>query len=262
MTQRANDLPLPASSGSPSSGPPGSGPFVLAATVSAPFELALSAGVDRRVLLARAGLNEGDLDEPDALVPRDAQTAIWEVVGELPEAETIALDLAERSELGAMGVVGWAMTHAPNGRAVVDSIRRYARLFGDPYIPLIEHDADRTVIHREFEPRIVATRVLPEYAPASTVVLLRRSLGLEADEPLALEVWFQHSPPRDDSRHRALFACPIRFGAPETRLVLSGAALERPIEGRDPNLYAYLDRHALSLARGVPQTSTLAARVS
>jgi AraC-like DNA-binding protein len=117
------------------------------------------------------------------------------------------------------------------------------------------------VIHRVFDERIARTRVLPEYAPASTVVLLRQLTALPPAEPLALEVWFQHSAPRDRSIHDEIFACPVRFDAPETRLVLSRAALERPVVGRDPALYQYLDRHALALAKTFPDATSLATRV-
>jgi AraC-like DNA-binding protein len=103
--------------------------------------------------------------------------------------------------------------------------------------------------------------VLPEYAPASTVVLLRQLTALPPEEPLALEVWFQHPSPRDRSIHDELFRCPVRFDAPETRLVLSRSAIERPVVGRDPALYEYLDRHALALAKTFPEATSLSARV-
>jgi AraC-like DNA-binding protein len=251
MTEDANGLSLPATRG----------PLVLAGTVRGPFELAVATGVSRQSLLARMGLKESDLDDPDAKVPLEAQTVMWEALAELPSSETLGVRLGRSVLVGELGVVGWAMLHAPNARAVIESIRRYGTLFGDPYVPEIDDDADRTIIHRVFDERIARTRVLPEYAPASTVVLLRQLTELPPEEPLALEVWFQHAAPRDRSEHDAIFGCPVLFDASETRLVLSRRALERPIVGRDPALYEYLDRHALALAKTFPDAKSLAARV-
>jgi AraC-like DNA-binding protein len=251
MTQDANGLSLPATGGR----------LILAGPVRGTFQLALAMGVDRAKLLDRMGVGEGALDDPDAKVPLESQTVVWEALAELPSSETLGVTLGRRALIGELGVVGWAMLHAPNARAVIESIRRYGTLFGDPYVPEIEDEADRTVIHRQFDERIARTRLLPEYAPASTVVLLRQLTQLPDDVPLALEVWFQHSAPRDRSLHEEVFRCPVLFDAPETRLVLSRPALERPVIGRDPALYEYLDRHALALAKTFPDATSLAARV-
>jgi AraC-like DNA-binding protein len=251
MTDDATQLPLNANRE----------PMVLVGAVKATFELALSLGLERGRLLARLGLQEGDLDDPDAKVPLEAHTALWEALAELPSADTLALKLAEGGSNPVSGVLAWLVTHAPTARDMLESIRRYRAFFGDPYIPEIEDYDDCLVVHRVFEPRIARTRIMPEFAPASTVALIRRLTQLPGSAPLALDVWFQHEAPPSRAAHDAFFGCRVRFGAPETRLVLARAAVDRKVVGRDPELYAYLDRHARSLVETFRESDSLSARV-
>lgn len=237
------------------------GPMILASMVRATVGVAVAAGLDRATLLARMGIREEDLADPDRPVPLEAQTAAWEALGEHPRAETLALQIGQHLRVELLGLVGWVMAHAPNGRAMLGVVRRYRGLFGDPYVPEIDDTPDAFVIHRVFEPRIARTRVMPEYAPASTVVLLRDLLGVAPAERFVRDVWFQHAAPRDVDAHERFFGCPVRFSAPETRIVLAGDVMDRPPRARDPGLYAYLDRHALALSTMLAERSTLAERV-
>lgn len=251
MSEDASDLSSSATAG----------PRVLSSMVHATLEIAVASGLDRATLLARMGIREADLADPDSAVPLEAQTAAWEALGEHPRAETLALELAQHCRAELLGLIGWVMAHSPSGRAMLGVVRRYGALFGDPYVPEIDDTPDVFVIHRVFEPRIARTRVMPEYAPASTMVLLRDLLGLDPAEQLACDVWFQHPPPRDVTAHERFFGCPVRFSAPETRLVLATDIMNRPPRSRDPGLNAYLDRHALALSATLAERSTLAERV-
>ncbi len=237
------------------------GPMVLASTVRATVDTAVAAGLDRAALLARMRIREEDLADPDRAVPLEAQTAAWEALGEHPRAETLALEFAEHFRVDLLGVIGWVMAHAPNAREMIGTVRRYRALFGDPYVPEIEDAPDAFVIHRVFEPRIARTRVMPEYAPASTVVLLRDIVGVDPAERFVRDVWFQHPAPRDVGAHERFFGCRVRFSAPETRIVLAGEVMDRPPRTRDPGLYAYLDRHALALSTTLGERATAAERV-
>ncbi len=250
MTEDASDLTFRAT-----------GPSVLAAIVRGTVEAAVAAGVDRRTLLGRMRLTEGDLADPDRPVPLEAHTVAWECLGEHPAAETLALEVARHLKTESLGVFGWVVAHAPTARDVFAVMTRYRSLFGDPYTPQVELSDEAVVIHRVFEPRIARTRVMPEYAPATTLVLLRDLLGLEAEETVAREVWFQHGPPRDPSVHERFFGCAVRWSAPETRFVIDGGILGRAPRKADPHLHAYLDRHALALSASLASGQSVTERV-
>lgn len=251
MSEDAKDLALAATDG----------PKVLASTVRVTVETAVAVGLDRAALLARMGITEADLTDPDRPVPVEAQTLAWEALAEHPSAETLGIELARRIRIEDFGVVGWVIAHAPTGRDMVACLRRYRTLFGDTYSPEIDDVGDTVVIHRVFEPRLARTRVLPESAPASTVALLRELLEIAPSAPLAREVWFQHAAPRDPAAHEAFFGCPVRFSSPETRLVLSRDVLDRAPPSRNPSLHTYLERHALALSEAFASRATIAERV-
>lgn len=238
------------------------GAVVLASAVRSTVDLAVALGSDRAALLARIGLTEADLADPDGAVPVDAHTAAWEVLDEHPAAETLSIELAQQLRLDSLGVFGWVMANAATGREVIECIRRYRNLFGgDPYTPDIEEVAGAVVMHRVFEPRIARQRVSAEIAPASTVAFLRQLLALDPSVPLVREVWYQHGAPRDPSVHEAFFGCTPLFSAPETRLVLAGDVLERPVAKRDASLHAYLERHARSLSVLFAERGSIGERV-
>lgn len=60
--------------------------------------------------------------------------------------------------------------------------------------------------------------------------------------PLAVEFRFEQ--PDEVDRYRAAFGCPLRFGQPENRLLLSAADLRAPIPSRNPLMLA-LHEHVL-----------------
>jgi AraC-like DNA-binding protein len=261
MTQDASELTSGANSGASETPVAGEGTRVLATVVRSTVDLAVAVGVGREALLQRMGVQESELSDPEHFVSLEAHMAVWDAIGEVPNAETLAFDLARAMRVDRLGVVGWAIQNAPTALDAILSIRRYSGLFGDPYVPQIELEADVVVIHRAFESRIARTRVMPEHAPASTLVLLRELTGMGPDERVALEVWFQHAPPSDPTVHEEFFGCPVRFLAPETRLVLDRRAVERPLLKRDPTLYAYVDRHARALSERQAEQASLSGRV-
>jgi AraC-like DNA-binding protein len=263
MTQDASELTSGAKETSGASETPiaGDGTKVLATVVRSTVELAVAIGVGREALLERMGVQEWELSDPEHFVSLEAHMTVWDAIGEMPNAETLAFDLARAMRVDRLGVVGWAIQNAPTALDAILSIRRYGGLFGDPFVPRIESEPDVIIIHRAFEPRMARTRVMPEHAPAATLVLLRELTGMGPEERVAREVWFQHAPPRDPTLHEHFFGCPVRFHAPETRLVLERRAVERPLLKRDPTLYAYVDRHARALSERQAEQASLSGRV-
>jgi AraC-like DNA-binding protein len=95
------------------------------------------------------------------------------------------------------------------------------------------------------------------------VTLLRELANLRKGEPLALEAAFQHPPLPADAlaELQSSIGCPLRFNEGETRLVLSRAALERPVVAPNQGLFAYLERHAEALQARVRASASIASRV-
>lgn len=252
MTDAANELTSAANE---------AGPFLLASVVRGMFEVAVSAGLDRGQLLRRIECDEATLCDTNARVPQEALVRLWEALGELPIAATLSIVLAERLSFDHLGVVGWAMVNSAVAGDIIRISQRFAKLFGDPIVPLIEETPDAMIVHKVFPRRIAATRIAPEFAPANTVWMIRELTGATRDDRLVREVWFQHAAPEDPSGHERFFGAPVRWSAPETRLVLTREAADRRILRRNPALYEYLERHARALEHVVGVAPTVASRV-
>lgn len=234
---------------------------MLASIVRGLFEVAVGAGVDRAALLRRLEVDEATLADTNASVPLEAHMRVWEALGELALPEPLALGLVRHFRVDMFGVFGWVMMNVPLAGDIVKVSRRFQALVGDPFVPNIDDTADAMTIHRVFEPRIAKTRVAPEYAVAITVWLIREMTGIAPGEELVREVWFQHPPLDDAPLHDAFYGVNVRWSAPETRLVLARSAVDRPVLRRNPELFAYLEKHAEELQAKIAASSSVANRV-
>jgi AraC-like DNA-binding protein len=94
-----------------------------------------------------------------------------------------------------------------------------------------------------------------------TVALLRNLLGLPKSAPLAREAHYQCARPESGPDRASVLGCPVTFGAPETRLLLHRAPIERPLPRHDPALFAYLERHTRSILARIPAAGRAADQV-
>jgi AraC-like DNA-binding protein len=239
------------------------GGTVLAALVQGNLHAARAFGLDADALQRAAGLSNEALADPDGRVSFDRYVALWEAINADPRALVFGAWLGDGMRLQALGVVGYVMQNAPDVRAALYCLERFNGLLGDGIGPEISERDGHLVLHRAEPPRVARLLSLSIAAPLGTVTLLREIAGLDATEPLALEVAFQHPPFPPDTllALERTFACPLRFNESETRLVLPRAVLDRPLRSPNPGLFAYLERHAEALQARVTASASLAARV-
>ncbi|NUP11354.1 MAG: AraC family transcriptional regulator [Polyangiaceae bacterium] len=239
------------------------GGSVLAAMVRGNLEAAAAFGLDAQALSRAARLAPESLADPDGRVASERHIALWEAIEADPHALAFALWLARGIQIGALGVVGYVMQHAADGRAALDCLERHARLLGDGVGPVLTDQGDRLSLHRTEPPRIARLTAFSIAAPLGTITLLRELMRLPAEAPLAVELAFQHPPLAEPilAEVEAIACCPVLFNASETRLVLSKALLERPLQAPNPSLFEYLDRHARALTDKLTSATKISDRV-
>jgi AraC-like DNA-binding protein len=245
-------LPLPESP---------SGTSVLAAMVAGNLEAAAAYGLPARELAAQAGIDPRDLADPDGRVPFDSHVRLWQAIDADPRAQDFGFWLGANVSLRMLGVVGFAMQHAPDVRAAFGCLERYRRLINDQVSPIIDELPDRVVFRRAELPEIARLATIVVAAPVGTLTLLRELTGVSASTPLALEAAFQHPAPANVERYYGVLGCPIAFNAPETRIALRREAFALPVRRPDPGLFAYLERHASALQARVADRQSLSARI-
>lgn len=237
--------------------------LVLAAIVGSVVEAGALAGLDPAALRHELGLSPADFEDPDALLPFESYIAAWEAITRGPHGAELGLRLGAYSSPRQLGALGYAMLHAPSALAAIDLFRRYRRLVSDTLAPEIDVDDTRVTYHLVWPARVARIFQFADCAFASTLTTLRGMAGLASDAPLAIEAWYQCPRPPGPDRE-AVFGCPVRYSAAETRFVLRRAPLESPLPRADPQLFGYLERHASGLLARLPadgRTSVRARRL-
>jgi len=231
----------------PSGSDDGTGVSVLAALVIGSLEAAAAFGLSVPELRARAGLGERELADPDGRVPRDGYTRLLQAIDAAAGAEQFGFWLGETVSVRSLGVAGFAMQHAADVRSAFRCLERFRSWLGERASSSIEEQADRVVFRQRQPPELARLGSLGVAAPVGALTLLRELSSWRAGAQLALEVSFQHAPPPDLDRYRTVFACPVSFGAAETRLEIVRAVFDVPVRRADPSLFAYLERHQAAL---------------
>jgi AraC-like DNA-binding protein len=234
---------------------------VMAAMVAGHLQAAAAFGLPATRLQEAAGLRDDDLRDPDGRVPFERCVALWEAIEVEPRGQDFGFWLGGSVTVATLGVVGFAMQHAPDVRAAFHCLDRFRKLMNDAVIPRIEeHDAE--VVFRQTEPpRIAGLAAMAAAGPVGTVTLIRELTGHAPERSFTVAAAFQHPPPANAARYAEELRCPITFGAPETRLVLRREVFDLPLRRTDPGLYRYLEQHAATLQAQLPDRASVASQV-
>lgn len=232
---------------------------VAARKVLAVLVVAERAGLSRAEALARIGLRPADVADPDARVPQDAWRAVWEHVVEATGDPAIGLRAAAGVDPGYFGVIDYAARSCATVGEAVPLAARYFRLantFGRLELTPLP-DGLRVSRHVLGDEGLALPRQAAEFALATMVRVFRL-----AAQPFSLAaVRFRYPAPADHGPHRALFACPVHFGAPQDAVDLDAAALAVPMRAPDPRLKALVESHAAHLLAALPEDEDLVASV-
>jgi len=236
---------------------------VLAALVLGNLRAAEAFGFDGKLLREQAGLSDALFADPDGRVPFEHHVLLWESIERDPRAVDLGIWLGSSIGADALGVVGYVMQHAPDVRTALHCLERFNRLLGDGIGPSLTERAEQVVLHRVEPPRLACLQAMSIAAPLGMVTLLRQLAGLTAHETIALEATFQHPPlaPEAGAQLSQLLGCPLVFNAPETRLVLPRALLDRALVAPHVGLLSYLERHAETLQAKLRDSASLSARI-
>ncbi len=230
---------------------------IMASVVRSVVDIAEHMGMERGAMLAHLDLTATDFDDPDGLLPLEAYIRAWEHIAGRPEHAELGLKLGEMSSPRFLGALGYAIVHAPDGLAAVRMFHRYRSLVSNTLAPEIDIDDEHVIYHLVWPPRIARLVQFADCAFAGSLTLIRNLLELPAGVRLACEAHYQCARPVTGPDRSSALGCPVRFGAPETRLVMFRAPIARPLPRHDPSLFAYLERHAASvLARASASGST------
>lgn len=217
-------------------------------------------GIDGGSLLAAAGLDEAQVNDPDGRLPSAAVAALWRTALERSGEPDLGLRVALAVPFGTYRVIDFLAASAPT---VGEGLSRVAR-----YFPLINASLEWTLSHEPSAVRMAlgspgdATalpRPYAEYALVVTILHCRAASGF--DWPLEAVSFGFPAPPSSEAHVRAL-GCPVRFGQPKNELTMARSTWELPSRAASSELLRTLEEHADRMISALRSDKELEARVA
>ena len=197
-------------------------------------------GVDSARLLRDCSFDAAGLDKPEARVPADEISLLWQLAVERSGKATLGLSRELAARHGNLDAVGHAMLCSPTLHDGLERLARYLALVSDGATFGLEADArGQWLVLGNIGSRRPVPRQRVEYG-VLTMLMLCRWLTRRELQPLALELVFAQ--PADLAPYREAFGLTPRFGASANRLLLSGSDLHAPIPTQHPALAALHER--------------------
>jgi len=222
------------------------------------LELAIArAGGDADLFLRTVGVPRALLEKGDARLPAATVHAAITRAGDLMNDPCFSLRVADAIPLGTIDVLDFAVRSSPTVRDALHRVIRYFSLIDDCSELHLEEDGDvaRLRVTRKIS---TSPRVATELLFAVLLSRLRQITGTPC--PLR-EVRFLAKGPVDAAPHVRFFLTNVSFAAGKNELVLDRAWLGTPCLEPDPELAAFVDRHADALVAQIQERTDFLERV-
>lgn len=213
-------------------------------------------GVARAELLARIGVQPSDLQDGEAQLGLGVWRDLWNVVVEVLDDPGVGLDAGRQIDRGYFGVIDYIVrSSATVGDALAQGGRFFPLANTQGRLRLVRTESSLVVErHLAGDESLVLPPQAAEFALAAMVQLFRDA----AASPWSLErVTFRHAEPADPSSHRALFRCPVEFGAACDSLAVGVCVLATPMGDPDPHLHRLIATHGERLLADLPPSSNV-----
>jgi AraC-like DNA-binding protein len=198
------------------------------------LEMFAAEGIDVAALFEEAGLDRSALDDAAGRFDIDDVSRLWELAVARSGKATLGLSKGMAHTYGKLGIVGHELIAWPTLLAALQRLERSMNVVSNAAtFALVEAREGWwfELGHRGGERPVPRQRV--EFGMLTMLGFCSWVTGGEL-RPLAVE--FVYSEPADATPHRAVFACPLRFGASANRALLSRADMERVLPCRDASM--------------------------
>ena len=201
-------------------------------------------GYDLDALLATAGLQREDVENPDAVIAPSACAAVFAAAHRERRVPNLPLQLAVHTPVGTTPLLDYLIVSSDTVGQGLDRLARYLRIV-NPGIRLVVSGDSNPV-------RVAVERASGSFEVELTVALSLLRFRRETDEQLrAVHACFTHEPD-DVAEYAEVLGCPIRVRASWNGWALSKTAMSVPLRRRDPALRRWLERQAAGVLTRLP----------
>lgn len=205
------------------------------------IERAERMGARRDDLLARSGLTEAILSEPDARVAVARHWDLWLAVIDLLPDPALGVKLGSNVQVRQAGLVGYSMLHSPSLDRAIERLIRYERILEDTTYLTLEHEGGSVHLVVEEPLPLAGLRQPIESDVAAIVSCFREITGVDQ---LPRNVQLPYPRPATIESYRQALGDSIDFEAPRAAIVFEASDMGLPVVARDETLCSYLDDHA------------------
>ena len=195
-----------------------------------------AAGCDSAALLAEAGFDLKSLDGPNVRCPLTHTERLWRIAVTATGDPAFGIKVASHIKQTTFHVLGYGLAASSTLKEAFERVQRYCHVASDA----IEYEFSRSggEYHFVIEP---APNVADESVDALVAAYLRMCRSLIGHEYSPLRIEFRRERPDSIEDFQRLLRAPLQFGAAQTRLVFDIDAIERPIDGGNPELARHND---------------------
>jgi AraC-like DNA-binding protein len=211
--------------------------LVRSATLNGYIGLARSLGLDPGEMLRAAGLDVPDLAVPEKWISAAAVARLLAASAAGSGHDDLALRLAERRRLSALGPLSVVLREEPDLREVLALLISYERSYNEALRMSLTEAEDLATLRLWFE---FGEPAPPGQALALGLAVLHAIIGAclgPGWRPLS--VCFSAHQPADIDAYRNLFGAGVRFGCEFTGIVFYSADLDRKNSLADPLMRPY-----------------------
>ncbi len=215
-------------------------------------------GHDPAPLLARVGLVDTALADPDGRVPAHAVMRLLSEGATSTGDPDLGMHLAAAAAMADFDVHAYAMQSSATLGEAYERLCRYQRLIHDTTNVSLIVEGDQARLCHTLPGGLAIPRQSAEFVVAAWLRIGRLISGTEWTP---LEVRFAHPAPDSRLELERYFGCRLLFSAGENAMILPAALLHCPSVSANPGLAQVLERHAGTLLDKVPAAHTVAESV-
>lgn len=208
---------------------------------------AARSGVDVPALLTEVGIPRAVLEEPGARISRDTFTRLVLKVMQYSQDEFLGYGQGRKSKPGTFGMMAHAVINCADLHSAVERALRFYDLFDYQLHCSLVRGEDDAALEVVASDRLDFREVIIE----GVIFLLLRFMSWLVGkniEPTLVELDFPR--PATDDDYRALFECPVSYGAGQSRTVFPARYLDLPLVQNEASLSDFLRNSFSELLEG------------
>ncbi len=199
-------------------------------------------GLSGTDLFADLGMDYSLLSDPDARIPQDQMTRLWQRAVGLSGNPAIGLGMGKVIRPAHFNVVGFSLLSSKTLKDSLARLVRYQRIIGEASDMALLQTPDSYVLELQIHGDSLPAPT--QSHDAALAYLLAFFRWMTGDRITPQRVGFAYPEPADLSAYEALFECPLAFSRPRYSIEFSRQVMESPLATGNETLAQLHDQFA------------------